>query len=332
MEKIDIDLIHRYFSGKAKPEEAERLEQWMTESKENRDYLNQLRWIWEESAKASETELENYSPDVEAALKNLHVKIDRSNKIKTKTLRKRMSWIGIAATFLLILSVWQGSMLLSGSNKLYYSTKSGEHKEVLLPDNSKVWLAENSELTFLNNKRDRKTTLKGEGYFEIAKDAERPFTIEGYSSGITVVGTKFNFKSMINEPQEAVYVSEGIVNFYNLENEDEHITLTEGELGTYSKSTNTLLENESTNKNISTWATGHLQFEDTKMSEALKDIENFYDVNIDLENDQLLNCSLTTDFLNEDLSVVFETIELIFQTEIIKKDDANYIFKNGGCN
>ncbi len=331
MEKFDINIVHKYFSNLATPEESEQLHSWMEASGENKVYIEKLKWIWDQSATVSKSQLEEYNPDTEAALAKLNTTINKESKPTERPLHKKLPWIGIAASLLFILGIWQGNFFITKNEIITYTTLSGETKEFILPDSSKVWLAENSELSFSNSSKKRKTTLKGEGYFEISKDKKRPFIIEGTKTGITVLGTKFNYISSSNESEELVHVMEGKVKYYALENKDESLTLTLGEYGSYEKKTSNLTENKSKNRNVSAWATGLLVFEDTKLEEAISYIEKYYKISIEVENDLMMNCSLTTNFDKEALSVVLETIAVIYQAEIIKHNDSNYSFGNGGC-
>ncbi|NII81972.1 FecR domain-containing protein [Pedobacter riviphilus] len=71
--------------------------------------------------------------------------------------------------------------------------KAGTYK-ITLPDGSKVMLNAMSELkfpvSFAGN--ERSVSLKGEAYFEVAKDAARPFKVKLNESEVEVLGTHFN--------------------------------------------------------------------------------------------------------------------------------------------
>lgn len=66
-----------------------------------------------------------------------------------------------------------------------------------LPDGTSVWLNAESELTFpvRFNDNERTVVLKGEGYFEVAKDAVRPFKVSVNDNEIQVLGTTFNISA-----------------------------------------------------------------------------------------------------------------------------------------
>lgn len=88
-----------------------------------------------------------------------------------------------------------------------------------LSDGTKVWVNSASELTYKTafDKKERRVKLKGEAYFEVAKDARRPFIVETNNINIQAIGTAFN----VNSYQETTKVSltEGKLKVSNDENE-----------------------------------------------------------------------------------------------------------------
>ncbi|MGX5820599.1 FecR family protein [Chitinophaga lutea] len=75
------------------------------------------------------------------------------------------------------------------------TTQYGETRQFTLPDSTRVWLNAGSELRYENNGEQRSVTLRGEAYFDVAKDASRPFLIETGKMNIRVLGTAFNVKA-----------------------------------------------------------------------------------------------------------------------------------------
>lgn len=76
-------------------------------------------------------------------------------------------------------------------------SKPGERKSFQLPDGSKVMLNAGSTLgipTDFNHSR-RDIYLEGEAYFDVTKDAQKPFTIHTSRMDIKVLGTAFNIKA-----------------------------------------------------------------------------------------------------------------------------------------
>lgn len=47
--------------------------------------------------------------------------------------------------------------------------------------------------------KERRVFVQGEAYFEVAKDANKPFTVQFMSSSVTVLGTSFNIRAYPEE-------------------------------------------------------------------------------------------------------------------------------------
>ena len=79
----------------------------------------------------------------------------------------------------------------------------------ILPDGSKVWVNSGSKLHFPSQFDGpvRAVTLEGEGYFEIAKDKQKPFIVHAGGTEIEVLGTQFNVSSYEKEPTRTALVS-----------------------------------------------------------------------------------------------------------------------------
>lgn len=70
----------------------------------------------------------------------------------------------------------------------------GGYYKIELSDGSKVWLNAMSKLKFpeLFSSGERRVDLEGEAYFEISKDANRPFIVHTEGTDVKVLGTHFN--------------------------------------------------------------------------------------------------------------------------------------------
>ena len=80
-----------------------------------------------------------------------------------------------------------------------------------LPDGSFVTLNKNSSIHYPKKfpGRKRNIELKGEAFFTVTPDKEKPFVISVNDVTVTVVGTSFNIKSVSGKTQ--VVVESGIV-------------------------------------------------------------------------------------------------------------------------
>ncbi len=94
------------------------------------------------------------------------------------------------------------------------STTKGETYQVRLPDNTLVILNSASSLTYatsLNTKGERMVGLKGEAYFEVAKDEAHPFIVKTDRQEVKVLGTHFNVSSYSADNEVKTTLLEGKV-------------------------------------------------------------------------------------------------------------------------
>lgn len=80
---------------------------------------------------------------------------------------------------------------------LTIETPKGKTTVINLQDGSKVWLNSESSLSFIPEFSidSRNISLKGEAYFEVAKDQDRPFFVEAPGMQVRVLGTGFNMQA-----------------------------------------------------------------------------------------------------------------------------------------
>lgn len=94
------------------------------------------------------------------------------------------------------------------------STANGETYKVRLPDGSLVHLNSASSLTYNTMQPTdgkRIVSLKGEAYFEVAKDKKHPFIVQSNGQEVEVLGTHFNIKAYGDELITKTTLLEGLV-------------------------------------------------------------------------------------------------------------------------
>lgn len=98
---------------------------------------------------------------------------------------------------------------------------TGGQFQLILPDNTKVWLNAESVLrypaTFSGSERN--VELIGEAYFEVSPNANAPFNIMiGNTDTVSVLGTHFNVQAYPSDKERAVTLVEGKVLVHNADN------------------------------------------------------------------------------------------------------------------
>src|SRR5690606_30761590 len=92
------------------------------------------------------------------------------------------------------------------------STPRGGQYEIVLPDGTKVWLNAASSLHYpvAFTGKTRTVGIKGEGYFEVAPDPQKPFTVKvGDREKIEVLGTRFNVNAYPDEGRIRTTLQDG---------------------------------------------------------------------------------------------------------------------------
>ncbi|MFB6457004.1 FecR family protein [Chitinophaga sp. Hz27] len=85
--------------------------------------------------------------------------------------------------------------------------------ELTLADGTHVWLNAGSRLIYppAFNKTERSVVLEGEGYFEVSKDADRPFYVYAGDSKVKVLGTSFNISAYKDDQQQQFVLCSGSI-------------------------------------------------------------------------------------------------------------------------
>ncbi|MFA0812488.1 FecR family protein [Microbulbifer epialgicus] len=158
-----------------------------------------------------------------------------------------------------------------------YTTQLGEIRTVSLADGSEVKLNSNSELHVSYSRKERQTQLvRGEAFFEVARQTSRPFTVSAGSANIRVLGTEFNVE--LNPESTKVSVTEGTVSVSEAESSPglapESVKLTKNQKVSV---TDHGLSNvrRTSSEEATDWTRGLLVFEQTPLKEALQELNRY---------------------------------------------------------
>lgn len=160
----------------------------------------------------------------------------------------------------------------SNSNSL--STGKSGHYNILLEDGTRVYLNESSRLIYpvkFSSFR-RVVRLEGEAYFEVAKDADRPFVVKTGRMEVQQYGTSFNIKNREKEPLEVVLV-EGSV---EVRTADRNLMMKPGQMVTYDAQGDSLWACPVNTALYIAWHTGQVDFNETPLSELVKVLSQWY--------------------------------------------------------
>ena len=170
---------------------------------------------------------------------------------------------------------------------------------------------------FLNGKY-RKVFLKGEAYFEVAKDAKHPFVVNTNGVDVRALGTQFNVSSYSEDQNINTVLVEGSVGVYK-NNEAFNINtstiLTPGLKADFNKNNQKTLI-EAVDTNIYTgWVNGKLIFNHMPFKDIVKKLERHYNVSIQNNHKEIGNETFTATFDIETIEQVLESFNRNYKIE-----------------
>ncbi|MBL1407211.1 FecR family protein [Sphingobacterium faecale] len=154
--------------------------------------------------------------------------------------------------------------------------------QVILDDGTKVWLNSDSKLRYPNRFEGtaRRVQLEGEAYFEVAKDKNKLFIVDGGKQEITVTGTQFNLNTYKDEPMTTTTLVEGQVRIADLSNGHTAV-LAPGQQAVSGKRG---LEVQTVNTDVFiAWKDNYFVFESIPLPAVLRQLSRWYDVEVDYE-------------------------------------------------
>ncbi|MEO6706377.1 MAG: FecR domain-containing protein, partial [Ginsengibacter sp.] len=168
------------------------------------------------------------------------------------------------------------------STKMEYNTLSNPRGSkvisMVLSDGSKVWLNAGSSLTypvsFMGS--ERRVSVAGESYFEVAHNASMPFIVSNGSVNIRVLGTHFNVDAFEDDGNDIkVTLLEGSV---KINNGNATGLLKPGQQASVNKEVKI---NSDVDLNlVMAWKNGYFQFDNASLQNVMKQISRWYDVNV----------------------------------------------------
>jgi transmembrane sensor len=196
---------------------------------------------------------------------------------------------------------------------LVRSTERGQKTTIKLPDGSTVKLNSNSRIAFPEkfNGYMREVTLQGEGYFDIVKNPSIPFIVRTAHSSTQVLGTSFNVNEKNARGTEVTLVTGKIKvaasrapETLDLKPSQQAVINTSGEhIDTASVDVSKFIE----------WKDNILTFNKMPMNEVVKKLEDWYGVDILVNNKAINACLITGRYESESLENVLESFRFMLK-------------------
>lgn len=326
-ENIDPDLLVAFLGNETSPEESVLVKEWIASSAENKARYEALTKIWN----VSETAFPQPADvDTEKAWLKLTDKIDQFesskhliNKAKNSTdlflkyaLRAAAVFIPLFVAGYLIFSYYSQPKLISFAAGQVISEKT-------LSDGSIIKLNKDSKLEYPEKFKDstREVSLTGEAFFKVAPIPEKPFIIHSGMVDVKVVGTSFNVKNNTDNDIIEVFVKDGKVVVFAVNQKGQKtdsIFLEIGGKGVFNKKTFLLNKTSQIDGDELFWINQTLIFNQTRLENVFAVITERYNVEIKMNSSEIGSLRLTTRFVNQPIDSVMNVIAESFKLKITR--------------
>lgn len=309
--EVDEKLLAKYLAGECSEQEEIRVREWISHEADAANRMSRLMQVWE-AAGASSSQW-----DAEAAWKGLRGRVRReadssagasghrsqdrpARRSRSKSSRRHNARSGrrqlfrIVAVGAVVMALVAAAALLRESLPLgapqeeakVLVAEKGERTTAHLADGTRVWINADSRLTIFPgfNENQREVRLEGEAYFDVVRDAARPFVVRARNTSVEVLGTAFDVQAYPGETEMHVAVAEGEVALHvgQFENGD---TVTVLQPRFWAMVSDEGLQSVDRDADLSrklAWIEGKLVFDDAPFGEVVQRLERWYDIEVDV--------------------------------------------------
>ncbi|MBT28989.1 MAG: hypothetical protein CMO01_04935 [Thalassobius sp.] len=318
MQQIE-SLIGKFLSGEADTAEKAEVTQWLSESEENKVVFQQIKNFWEESH-------ENLTKVEQSSWQKLanHIDLSESGIKETPVIpiqKDSKAYLYWAAAIAFILTsvflFWNANQIQSTNNVanlIESKADYGSKVNIRLVDGTQVKLNSGSKLTYPEEFTgvERRVTLTGEAFFEVAKNAKMPFIINTGNINTTVLGTSFNVQAS-GENEVRVAVLTGKVKVADTLNQQEVFLLPE-DLAIVQTANGNITKTKFDAALEFGWKDGKLVFKEASLKEVLIQLEKWFGFTFEKSTDfnEPTSHDYYSVFQNESLTNVMQNLSHTF--------------------
>jgi ferric-dicitrate binding protein FerR (iron transport regulator) len=333
---VNEAFLVRYFINDTTESENRLVQEWLLQNPENPQIFAETQKLWDKTGslrRQMPVNVDTAWQKMQAKMKKMPSQTIEEPKVialKPSTRSNKWSGLSVAASLALVLGLgwlWY-NLSQSGNNQATMVAFSTQNKpqELILDDGSKVFLNKKSKINYPQSfaKKVRVVEFSGEAYFEVKSNPDKPFHIKTEHLKVEVLGTAFNLQTETSEGESVLVVQEGRVRVSTEQASEEYVA---GEKAVYNPETKTLQKIKNNNPNFLAYKTLALNFEQTPLTEVIRQINELYESKIELAQPGLGNCTLTVKFVNQDLNTLLQIIAETLELKIERKNDS--IILNG---
>ncbi len=318
------DVLLKYFLGELDESERLRLLKQINSDESLKEEYIRLQNIF------ALTQLSAHPGDDEAAKESFRIFTHRLQAKQRKLFLIKIGKIAAVALAVIVSTVFatlyfaENSTWDSAFNTLY--VPAGQRAQITLQDGTTVWLNAQSTLIYPSHfaGKERKVTLTGEAFFDVAKNPRKPFIVESQDIRLKVLGTQFNVYNYPKTGYSRIALIEGSVKISWNANESDYVMLKPSQELVLQGGK--ALISEITNPNHFLWKDGIYCFENERLIDIIEKLQLYYDVTIKVEDPEIFNVRYTGKFRQRDgIDEILRIIQKIHPFNIEKDVDHNII-------
>lgn len=250
--------------------------------------------------------------DSEKALSKVHKRMALERRRKFLSITYKVA--AVLSIPFAVFSAWSAVALFGDREEIpsYIEVRatSGMIAGLTLPDSSKVWLNSGSTLRYPSKFFDtRDVELTGEAYFKVTKDKSRKFHVKTSDMTIEVVGTEFNVDAYdVPGRSSRTTLVNGAINMHYEDASDmsQIVKIYPGQCAVMNLEAKTVTLTAVDPNVASSWRYGKIYLNHTTAAEALRMVENRYNVIFDIKSEKVYGHRFTGQFIDQRLDVVLE--------------------------
>jgi transmembrane sensor len=239
----------------------------------------------------------------------------------------RRSWIMGAATLAagLVLALTLIPQLSPPSEQQQFQTRLGEQLVVDLSDGSQITLNTDSKLRVDLQTHQRKVELsRGEAYFNVARDAQRPFIVLAGNAEVRALGTAFNI--YVHDGESHISVTEGVVRVTELNAPPSRVpdtALLYADQGIASKPAGLASLSVSNTTSVIAWRNGQIIADGMQLNQLVQELSRYHPQRIIIPDPELGQKTVSGVFQLEDPETILRALEHSFDVRSVALADGS---------
>lgn len=293
-------LVVKQIRNESSEAETKELSQLLNESEENQNIYKQI----------SKTNRLIDSQNITINTKKHWLEVENKLALKNKKRNKTLMLVSAVAAMLLI-GLFSWIVFQSEIQQTKWDTLQSNNakKQITLSDGTEIYLNKNSELEFPTEfpQNQRLVKLKGEAFFNVKPNKEKPFIIETKNTKTKVLGTSFNIRSYPEEENELIEVFSGTVEFSDNFNNS---TILKKQMSAIFSKAKEELELKHFDANSTAWISREFIFKDASLLEIMQSLQQVFEFQFTIKNTVNKNEKITTKIKNMEIEEVMDLLSI----------------------